>query len=285
MNKISLSILIILFPIYITAQSSDTSHVRHHIFKPFWGYSSEKSPTMLVNYGFSKISMENFNTSFAKPDLIEVRLGYSQKNPISNNSVYSYQLGDFFVGNTTTKLSGSSSTDGLRTNTWRFGFNRATGFGYSFGQSGITFNNENSFLWSSVEFLDEPKDSVDKNIASLFNKAFRFGTSMEASIQFNIIKNVAINAGYERSIIFRRHLVWKWLLSEAVELGAGYALDEFVGELQNRAPMVVPVVNFVLKNALAYGLYELRHKKMNWPFQTEPPLSFDQFKVGMVFTF
>jgi len=285
MNKITLFILVILFPVHINAQNTDTINVKHLVLKSFRGYMSEKSPTILINYGFSKISLEDFNSDFAKPNLIELRIGFSQKNHVYKNSVYSYLMGDFLLGNTTTSISNASVLDGLRTNTWRFGFNRSLGYGYSFGIFGITLNNENSFLWSKVQFLDEPKDSIDRHVTDLFNNAFRFGTSTEASIQFNISSYAAVNAGYERAIVFRRHLLFKWALSEAVELGAGYALDEFINELQNRAPMIVPIINFVVKNALSYGIYQLRQKKMYWPLKSEPPLSFDQFKAGLVFSF
>jgi hypothetical protein len=62
-------------------------------------------------------------------------------------------------------------------------------------------------------------------------------------------------------------------------------LDTFINEVFKSSPAAGPIVNFVLKNALAYGIYELRQEKMNWPFSSEAPLAFDQFKVGVTFIF
>jgi len=36
---------------------------------------------------------------------------------------------------------------------------------------------------------------------------------------------------------------------------------------------------------LSYGIYELKQDKMNWPFETVPPLAFSQFKIGVSFVF
>ena len=100
-----------------------------------------------------------------------------------------------------------------------------------------------------------------------------------------MIHYVELNASYERSIVFRRHLFWKWLGSALIETAGQVAVDKFVDEIMDSTPCAGPIVSFVLKNALAYGAYELRMQKMNWPFKSEPPLSYDQFKVGINFVF
>jgi hypothetical protein len=51
------------------------------------------------------------------------------------------------------------------------------------------------------------------------------------------------------------------------------------------SPYAGPVVGFILKSALSYGIYELRQEKMNWPFSSAAPLSYDQVKFGMTFNF
>jgi hypothetical protein len=94
---------------------------------------------------------------------------------------------------------------------------------------------------------------------------------------------MSIDASYERSIIFPRHLFWKWTGSVLIEAAGQWAVDGFVDRVLDSAPYAAPIVSFVLKNALSYGMYELRHDKMNWPFDTVSPLAYDQFKVGLTF--
>lgn len=279
-------LLFILFMCAANAQNDDSTKSKHHFFDKHFFSSEGKSPTIIIDYGLSKVSRDKFNGTFANPNLIELKLGYLQTHMVSAvHEVYSQDMQDLFGGNISTKLSGNSGLDQLRTDTWRFGINRMQGYGYSFGDSKLMFNTEYSFIWSSIEFLDEPSDSAAKNIADMYNKKFKFGTSAAANIQLNFTPNIGINAAYERAIVFQKHLVWKWLGSQIIELASTFALNNFTDDLIDRAPAVAPIANFVLKSALYYGLYELRHKKMNWPFQTEAPISFDQFKFGFVFSF
>ena len=93
------------------------------------------------------------------------------------------------------------------------------------------------------------------------------------------------DAGYERSIVFQRHLFWKWAGSAIIEAAAQGLLDGFISEVFESTPAAGPIVNFLLKNALAYGIYELRQDKMNWPFSSEAPIAYDQFKFGVTFVF
>jgi hypothetical protein len=94
-----------------------------------------------------------------------------------------------------------------------------------------------------------------------------------------------LDAGYERSIVFQRHLFWKWAGSGLIEAAAQGLLDGFIYKIFKSSPAAGPIVNFLLKNALAYGIYELRQEKMNWPFNSEAPIAFDQFKFGVSVVF
>ena len=132
---------------------------------------------------------------------------------------------------------------------------------------------------------DTPLNTDDKNMTDLFNQSFRFGNSTEGGIKFQFIPNMSVDASYERSVIFPRHIFWPWAGGVVVEAAGQWAIDSFVNEILDSSPYAAPVVNFVLKNALSYGLYELRQDKMNWPFNTAASLSYDQFKVGFTFVF
>ena len=76
-------------------------------------------------------------------------------------------------------------------------------------------------------------------------------------------------------------MFWYWTASELVKGATTGLLGTFINEVGKASPSAVPVVNFVLQNALNYGFYELRQKHMNWPVHTEAPLIFDTFKIGV----
>jgi hypothetical protein len=229
--------------------------------------------------------LKNFNPSFAKPNLLELKLGHVAEYPIEDNKIVKYRFTDVFLSYISTELSNKNSAGELKSNLWRFGASWNSGYGYDFGCSSVIFYNSGSADWSRLELKDSPLDLQDKERLERFNQSFRFGTSVESGVRFKIIPLIAFEAGYERSIIFERHLFWKWVGGEVIYLGSLGALDVFIHEIKDSSPIAVPVVNFILKSALSYGIYQLRHEKMNWPFNTAAPLAYDQFKFGVSFIF
>ncbi|MCL5030040.1 MAG: hypothetical protein M1480_13585 [Bacteroidetes bacterium] len=279
---------------YNFAQEDDSTNnnnngwKHHHRFRFMMFHDEFKGkPTISLNYGLSKLSTKNFDENFAKPNLLELKLGYTHEN---NNDVeenildYNYKY--FYISNISTNLSGgSSNSSDLKTDLWRFGFGRASGYGYELGSAAIIPYHTYSFEWSRLRMKDNPLTANDQGTTNLYNDSFRFGTSSEAGIRFKVIPNLILEAGYQRSIIFPRHIFWKWVGSSLIEAAGQWGIDGFVNEILDSSPYAVPVVNFVLKNALSYGIYELRQEKMNWPFDTVAPLSYDQFKFGLTFVF
>ena len=245
------------------------------------------SPSISLTYGFSSIKIHNFSGSFAEPNVPEIKLGYTSEKPLwSNDGILTHKYNYLFLSNITTDISGTPTANKIESNLWRFGFGWAKGYGYKIGSlSAIIPYNSFSLEWSRLEVKNFPANQDDANKLSLFNDAFRFGTGSEAGLRIRIIPLVNIEVGYERAVIFERHLFWKWAGSALIEAGGNWALDAFVDKIMDSSPYAAPVVGFVLKGALAYGIYELRQEKMNWPFQSAAPLAYDQVKFGLTFNF
>ncbi len=246
-----------------------------------------KHPSITLNYGLSKVQRNDLSEKFAKPNLIEVKLGYTYQDSYKKTAnIIKYRYRYFHLSNISTEFTdkGKSSHD-LKTNTWRFGFGRSNGYGYSLGQAAIIPYTSSTFDWSRIEFNRAPNKLEEKNITDLYHESFRFGTSYEGGVRIQVVPQLMLEGGYERSIVFERHLFWKWLGSFAIETGAHWLLDEFIEKILESSPYAGPIINAVLKSALAYGIYELRQEKMNWPFESSAPIAFDQFKFGLTFVF
>ncbi len=297
-KKLLFSIMLSLISfIYIYPQNKDTTVAdsvngahrhRHYNFRfNMFKYEFSGNPTITANYGISKISIENFNESFGNPSLLEVKLGYTHENSNFNeDNILEYNFKYFYISDISVDLANNSSGSAdLRTDLWRFGFGRSTGYGYNLGSAAIIPYHTYSFEWSKLRMEDAPFNIDDKNTTDLYNQTFRFGNSMEGGIKFQFSPNISIDAGYERSVIFPRHIFWAWAGGAAIEAAGQWAIDGFVNEILDSSPYAAPVINFILKNALSYGLYELRHDEMNWPFNTAAPLAYDQFKFGVTFVF
>lgn len=249
-------------------------------------------PAISLNYGFAQIGRDGMNKDFVKPNLIELKLGYlKEKSAWGKDDLVNQSYRNVYVINESNKLSGKNPVGlEIESDMWRFGFERSKGYGYKLGESSaLILYNGYTLNWSRIDFkypniLTLLPDSEIETL-NLYDESFRFGTSGVGGIRIKMIDNLMLDASYERSIVFQRHLFWKWAGSAIIESAAQGLLDKFIDEIFESSPYAGPVVSFVLKNALSYGIYELRKEKMNWPFKSEAPLSFDQFKLGLTFIF
>jgi hypothetical protein len=244
------------------------------------------SPTIAVSYGLSKLQHHDLAGSFAEPRSVEVKLGYTDIDKVWQSShILKTSFKHIYVSNITTDLSDiAEDSEDYETNTWRFGIGNTSGYGYDLGASAIYLTNGGSINWTRLKMNDPVEEGgIDREPTEFFHNSFRFGNSAEAGIRFQIISQLSLEANYERTVVFPRHLFWKWLGSVAIEGAAQVMVDIFVGEILDSSPYFAPVMGFLLKNGLSYGMYELRQEKMNWPFNSAPPLAIDQFKFGITF--
>jgi len=246
---------------------------------------SEK-PMIELSYGVSDVKLNNINSEFKSPGMIELRLGYaSQWSSRYSKNVLSYENNYVYLSNSTTDIASKTST-GINSSMWRFGIGSKDGMGLKFGSFSIMPYNSNSISWSRFQFdRNSIANSSDYEKFDDFNEAFRFGTSTEAGINLQITKGISLQPKYEVSDIFPRHLVAKQMISSLIEVGGAHMIDEFVRNILQNTPVAGTIVNFVLKNAYEYGIYQLRKENMNWPFTGEAPLRYSTFKMGMTFTF
>lgn len=255
-------------------------------------YSFKKSkPAISLQYGLANMSRTDIQSQFVDPNLLELKLGYIKNRDAWGTDYiikHNYKFG--YLSNESNKLAGKEAAGTeIESDMWRFGAGWLSGYGYKLGEnSAIIPYYSYTLNWSNINF-NYPESlsdtSMDIQTLNLYDESFRFGTSTEGGIRAKILENLMLDAGYERSIVFQRHLFWKWAGSALIEVAAQGLLDSFIKEVFESSPAAGPVVNFLLKNALAYGLYELRQDEMNWPFGGEPPIAYDQFKFGMTVVF
>jgi hypothetical protein len=266
------------------AQANKADENRYPFISFHW---FNEKPTIELAYGVSEINLSGINSDFKRPGMLELHLGYSNEYTSKySKSVIRYDYDYLFLSNSTTDISSQKNSGGVNSSLWRFGIGNKEGTGLKFGSFTLMPYNANSFTWSRFSF---DKSSVlnpaDYDKFDDFNEAFRFGTSAEAGINFQITKGLSLQPKYEISDIFPRHLFGQQFLSSMIELGGAEMLDEFTGRIMRNTPIAGTIVNFVLKSAYEFGIYQLRKDHMNWPFANEAPLRYSTFKMGMTFTF
>jgi hypothetical protein len=255
-------------------------------------YGFRKSrPAMSLQYGLANMSRSDIQSQFVDPNLLELKLGYiKNRDAWGTDYIIRHNYRFIYLSNESNKLAGKEAAGTeIESDMWRFGVGWSSGYGYKLGEnSAIIPYYSYALNWSNINFDYPdalPDTSRDVQTLNLYDESFRFGTSTEGGVRVKIIENLMLDAGYERSIVFQRHLYWKWAGSALIEVAAQGLLDGFINEVFKSSPAAGPVVNFLLKNALAYGIYELRQDEMNWPFGGEPPIAYDQFKFGVTVVF
>ncbi|MBD3235855.1 MAG: outer membrane beta-barrel protein [Candidatus Eisenbacteria bacterium] len=243
-----------------------------------------EAPTIRLGYGLCDVTLDGLETDFAELGQAELALGYSDYE-LNENGITDYTYGALSFARLSTELSEQAEAGTIDGEFWRIGFDGASGYGYRIRGSAIT----PYYGWglnATQLTVDAPLDRrTDQALIDLYRDEFRFGSKMEGGLRLRFGPMVELSAGYERTAVFRRWLFWKWLLSAGLEHTAQEALDAFIEEIHDRSPKAAPLVHFVLKNALAYAWYELRTEEMNWPFDTEPALMLETYKVGISFIF
>ncbi len=250
-------------------------------------------PVIDISYGSSDFSFKNSGLNFADYGIIETKLGYAYLGKTTYSPDIAryrnrYLFGSMYANSLSFKNRNENNNS---TKSWRFGLGTEEGYGYKIGKkSSIILYNSSSMNWTrydeGITFeLFENGLISRKDMLHDFYRTFRFGTSTEAGILIPISNMINLQAMYDRSIIFPRHMFWKYLGSAVLEGLGQSAVDGFVKAIMKSSPFAGPIVSFILKNGLSYGLYELRKEKMNWPFESAEPLFNESFKLGITFMF
>ena len=54
----------------------------------------------------------------------------------------------------------------------------------------------------------------------------------------------------------------------------------FADDIVKSSPVLGPILYFVLRNGIAYAFYTGLQDRMNWPFESETPLTMETIKLG-----
>jgi len=257
-------------------------------------------PFIELNYGFGTPKQSKLVSKYADVGVAELKLGYASRDSYYEESIIQFHDKFAFASKLSADLKSSTATLGeMKSDLWRFGFANRTGYGYKMKDVSILLYHGEGFVWSKLDMKDYPAqfyyalnppmsidDAIhDTDILNRFHDAFRFGTVNEGGVKFEVASFVSLDAGYEMSVIFPRHLFWKHLGSYIIEKGADGLLNHFIDEVADSSPYAGPIVDFVLRNGLSYAFFALKKDNMNWPFATEAPLTYETFKFGITFTF
>lgn len=166
---------------------------------------------------------------------------------------------------------------------FRAGFGIRDGIGYRLEQVAVTPSIHSAMLLAHPRFSRLSSDPDSAASALRFHSNWLFGTATAAGIDLQVGSFFALNCYYDWTLVFPRFMIFQFLGSQflqwGLQIGAGYFIDAVFGQ----SPALLPVMHFLIKNAINYVLYALRTRAMHFPFQSESPLSVQTFKLGISF--
>lgn len=258
-------------------------------------------PFAEIQYGMNNSSYKidnitGFNNDFSPAGSFKLKIGDLNLKTTKADGILKYNASYFALTHFSTEIGQSDSdSNQIRFNAWRISlFADDEGYAYKLGEeSYLALYRGSSINWNWLDLDDvysknsndtlSPNNDLAKQAMSNFGEQARFGNSFEAGLKAKIAGGVGISASYERSMIFPRVLFFKYAVSSITEGIALSITNSFVKKVLKSSPDYAPIVNFVLKNAISFGFYELTSKNMNWPLNTTAPLMMDSYRIGITF--
>jgi hypothetical protein len=227
-----------------------------------------------------------FESEFAPIGGYEVKIGYSDISTYKNYVLgidERYLFGSYYKDEFNIV---DDEVTGVKTEATRFGFGNRLGFGYDIGPINLLPYSNIQYVWTEFNPVDStgiPEE--DAQILNRYADAFRFGHSGEAGINVQLFNSLSVGAGYEFAVIYPRHIFWPWLGSHIIQSSALGMISVFSEDIVNSSSLLGPLMYFVLRNGVAYAMYQGYKDKMNWPFESETPVTVETFKLNASITF
>jgi hypothetical protein len=252
-----------------------------------WAWKGKFYPYIEVTAGLTQLNQEKFEGTLPEESLAEIKLGYSQ---IQQYEKIIWELDQRFVLGSymDEDIAGFTNPElgDFKGDISRFGFGNRLGYGYHLGPIELLPYFQSGLVWTRIR-TDTLNDlsQHDKDILARYENVYRFGMHTEGGIQVQLLQSIALIGSYELAVIYPRHIFWPWLGSYIIIQSGFGMVSTFADDIMKSSPLFGPIIYFALKNGLAYAFYQGVKEKMNWPFNSETPMTMENIKIGVSVTF
>jgi len=253
-----------------------------------WG---KKSPSIEVDYIKNKFQITTLSSEelFVTTNTMRIKLGYSYK---SEKSIANKHFEKFLVlGLADERMNKNSDFAPILPEVWSVGFTSRTAYSlgnemiaimpyYGSGAGLYTFKNK------AVNVVPLSFGQSDFNAISRYaDEDFHYMHDYESGLRLSLGETVGLKAGYSFNVHYPRFMTWQYLGSVLV-YSAGYlSLEKFDKWIISNSPILGSVFDAVLMSGYNYLFYSFQKEKMNWPFQTEVPLTNEGLTFGLSIKF
>lgn len=268
--------------------------------KKRWRYFSENFyfedginrnfPVIDFYYAYSNVSdpmIPNIN-EFHPTHTIEGSYGFMRIDDTwLGDDIFRHRSEFVFLGNKSSDFKTFDIPEGkIYTDTWRFGFGLKDGFGFIVNNGDRLFlNHTASITFSNIDFDDlPPSNNVRERINDYDNK-LKFGINYVSSIDYQLGDIFAITLAYDHSLVFDDYQFGNWLGMWVFDNITQRWIDYYELDFLEEFGRNYPVMKFIYKNALSFIVYRLRVQESYFPFESDPAMSFDTFRIGIKLLF
>jgi len=230
-------------------------------------------PFMAADFGMSQLDRDGLESKFGDLGRIRARFGFVDIRSYKEDKGLLKLTGNYIALNhfSTDIAYEDPVDDEVTSELWRFDLGDIEAYGYEFGGASIMPYFAATASWHSLDLLEgnQPFDpESDSTHINRYIDKLRYGQSVEGGLRIAPVQMFALEVGYERSQVYPSVKVWKLIMSDLIEVIAHGMAEEFVERIGETSPRAVPIVNFLLRSGISYGMYELRTDKMNWPLSS-----------------
>lgn len=243
------------------------------------------SPFLEVSYGMASPAFKDAGFDYENIGMLEFKAGYGFIDSSAGSIVAILDSYLFFsLASSDLGSSGSAEDEGSKFN--RFGMGNRLGFGYQGETRGLDLYNQNALHWTEFTAADGTVPGPEAEaVFDRLGSQHRFGHLMEAGAEVRLSPSMALNVGAEGAVIYPRYVFWPWLGSVAIYSALQGTVEYFADAVMESSPSMGPVIYFVLKTAVSAGYYFATQDDMNWPFDSERPVTVGSLKIGATFSF
>lgn len=273
------------YEINIDEEVSDTISNDVFEFKEFrFRFRKESHPYLKVNYGFNRFAHKNSSQKFHDIGTFDFQLGYTRT--FTKNRSYLIGIKDRYLSLSLNNQNyyKANVDNPIKLNNYQIALGESESFGYKIQSIKLSFGTGKEFNWTNTNF-DRTQIDMDTLILDYYRDATRFGEAYQSNVTLMFFDFIGINFNYKYGLVFPRHMFWKHLGSFVIEEAAKSLLNEYLEKVFSMRPGAGPIINFVLRSSLSYLFYEMKKERMNWPFKTVSPLTYDSYTLGLRLTF
>ena len=235
----------------------------------------------------TNLQHRQFAGSFSELGKMQLTLGYSELLPYRAD-LLALEERSVFGGYSATNITWrEGDSAGVSAKLWKIGLAFKGGYGYPVGADlaiipafGSSFDITN-ITTSRPAGLASP----DSAILDRYEGSFRFGHTAEAELRFEFARSFSLSGIYQLSVVYPRVVFVQWVGSYALAAVGMAVLSQFSAELMRTSPALGPIIAWVLKSALAYGIYAVWRDDMHWPFKSETPMTHQSGSIALSFVF